>query len=136
MACFRNKILSVLIIRECCKYNPQSKLIWKRLNTFFISLWCPIIKHRWVHHRHSFILIHNGTGGGGVFWFLQFSMSSCSFSLKIVFSLWKGWNNCDPFDINRSLMLKPLSVIKLSPYCNLSSIWQSSVINRSVVQPS
>ena len=46
---------------------------------------------------------------------LQFFFENRCFSLKK-----GGIINCDPFDINRSLMLKPLSAIKLSPYCNLS----------------
>ena len=49
--------------------------------------------------------------------FLQFFFENRCFSLK------KGEIiNCDPLDINKSLMLKPLSAIKLSPYCNLSSM--------------
>ena len=62
--------------------------------------------------------------------FLQFFFENCCFSLKK-----GGIINCDPLDINRSLMLEPLSAIKLSPYRNLSSISQSSVINRSDAQP-
>ena len=61
---------------------------------------------------------------------LQFFYENRCFSLKK-----GGIINCDPFDINRLLMLKPLSAIKLSPYYTLSSIWQSSIINRSHAQP-
>ena len=46
--------------------------------------------------------------------FLQFFFEKRCFSLKK-----GGIINCDPLDINRSLMLKPLSAIKLSPYRNL-----------------
>ena len=62
--------------------------------------------------------------------FLPFFFENRCFSFKK-----GGIINCHPLDINRSLMLKPLSDIKLSPYSSLSSIWQSSVINRSVTQP-
>ena len=48
---------------------------------------------------------------------LQFFFQNRCFSHKK-----GGISNCDPLDINKSLMLKPFSAIKLSPYCNLSSI--------------
>ena len=49
--------------------------------------------------------------------FLQFLFENRCFSFKK-----DGIINCDHLDINRSLILKPLPDIKLSPYSNLSSI--------------